>query len=111
MMQKNTAYPKITVIQPRGSVNISNVEDFQRQMITAIAQKGTSTILVDMEQVETLDSAGLMVLIFSLKLAQSLGRRFSFCCVSPAIRMIFELTQLDKVFEVFDTLPTYAGNS
>lgn len=102
MKQTNTAYPKITVIRPRGSVNISNVDDFQRQITTAIAQKGNSTILVDMEQVETLDSAGLMVLVSSLKLAQSLERRLIFCCVSPSIRMIFELTQLDKVVEVFE---------
>ncbi len=102
-MQTITAYPKITVIRPYGPFNASNVVEFQRQMTTAVAQSGHTCVLVDLEQVETLDSGGLMVLVYGLRLAQALERRFSLCSVSPSIRIIFELTQLDQVFEIFES--------
>lgn len=98
------AYPKITVIRPQGGLNTSNVIEFQEQMTTAVAQKGQTIVLVDMEQVESLDSDGLMALVYGLRLAQTLEQRFSLCSVSPSIRIILELTQLDRVFEIFESV-------
>ena len=102
MMQTITAYPKITVIRPYGPFDASNAVEFQSQITTA-AQEGHTCVLVELEQVESLDSAGLMVLVYGLRLAQALECRFSLCSVSPSIRIIFELTQLDQVFEIFES--------
>ena len=101
-MSITIAYPEITVICPHGAVNASNAGDFQQEIAKAVLQDKGSSVLVNLEQVESLDSAGLMALVSSLKLAQSLGSPFSLCGVSPAIRIIFELTQLDRVFEIFE---------
>lgn len=101
-MSTTIAYPKVTVICPHGAINAANAGEFQQRMVKAVAQDDDANVLVSLEQVESLDSAGLMALVSSLKLAQSLGRRFSLCNVSPSIRIIFELTQLDRVFEIFE---------
>ncbi|NWF61325.1 MAG: STAS domain-containing protein [Fischerella sp.] len=101
-MQAVVNNPKITVIRPQGSLNAANALEFERDLTTALAQNRSSSLVVDLEQVEALDSAGLLALVSALKLAQSLGRRFSLCSVSPPIRIIFELTQLDRVFEIFE---------
>ncbi len=106
-MQTIIAYPKITVIRPQGRLNGSNAVEFQDQMATAVAQKGQTIVLVDLEQVESLDSAGLMALVYALRLAQALNRRFSLCSVSPSIRIILELTQLDRVFEIFESVAAF----
>ncbi|NES25722.1 MAG: STAS domain-containing protein [Symploca sp. SIO3E6] len=100
----------ITVIQPSGHVNASNAVEFQHQLTTAVASEkhSDSALLVDMHQVESLDSAGLMALVSALSLSQRLKRRFSLCCVAPSIRIIFELTQLDKAFEIFDSRDAFA---
>lgn len=106
-MSTTIAYPKITVICPHGAVNASNSANLQQEMAKAIAQNQKSNVLVNLEQVESLDSAGLMALVSSLRLAQTVGSRFGLCCVSPAIRIIFELTQLDRVFEMFDSTKAF----
>ncbi len=106
-MQTITACPKITVIRPSGTFNASNVAEFQQQMTKVVTKAENSSVLVDMEQVESMDSAGLMALVHVLKLAQSLGKSFSICSVPPSIRIIFELTQLDRVFEIFDSQATF----
>jgi len=95
-------YPKITVICPQDSINATNALEFERNLTTALAQEGDIILLVDLGQTQSLDSAGLMALVSALKLAQKLERRFSLCSVSPSLRMIFELTQLDQVFEIFE---------
>ncbi len=106
-MSTTIAYPEITVICPHGAVNASNAGNFQQEMTQAVLQDNGSSVLVNLEQVESLDSAGLMALVSSLKLAQSLGSRFSLCGVSPAIRIIFELTQLDRIFEIFENTTAF----
>lgn len=102
MMQTITA-PKTTVIRPSGHFNAANAADFQQYLTTAVTQAAHECIVVDLEQVESLDSAGLMALVHGLRVAQSLGKSFNLCSVSPAIRIIFELTQLDSVFEILNT--------
>ena len=106
-MSTTIAYPEITVICPHGAVNASNAVDFQQEMAQAVSQAESAAVLVNLEQVESLDSAGLMALVSSLKLAQSLNSRFSLCGVSPAIQIIFELTQLDRVFEIFENTTAF----
>jgi anti-anti-sigma factor len=95
--------PKTTVIRPSGHFNAANAADFQQYLTTAVAKAEHDCIVVDLEQVESMDSAGLMALVHGLRVAQSLEKSFSICSVSPSIRIIFELTQLDSVFEILDT--------
>lgn len=105
---------QLMIIQPSGHINASNAAEFQRQLTSAVASDGHSVVLVDMHQVESLDSAGLMAFVSALSLAQTLKRRFSLCSVAPSIRIIFELTQLDSAFEIFDNrdavVPTMIGS-
>lgn len=107
-MQMITASRKVTVIRPSGYFNASNVAELQEQLTTLVnqAEQG-SILLVDLEQVESMDSAGLMALVHGLRLAQSSKKRFSLCSVSPSIRIIFELTGLDSIFEIFDSPATF----
>lgn len=102
-MQAALASSQITVIKPQGHLNAANTSEFGCQLTTAINSDKGAIVLVDMEEVESLDSAGLMVLVSALSLAQRQNQRFSLCCISPSIRIVFELTQLDRVFEIFET--------
>ncbi|MBD2164514.1 STAS domain-containing protein [Calothrix membranacea FACHB-236] len=99
-MQAVLKCPKVTVIRPQGCLNAANALEFERDLTTALTQDDTSILLVDLAAIESLDSAGLMALVSALKLAGSLGRSLQLGSVSPSIRIIFELTQLDQVFEI-----------
>ncbi len=101
-MQALVESPKIAVIRPQSCLNAANALEFERDLTTALTQNDISILVVDFAAVESLDSAGLMALVSALKLAQSLGRGFSLCDVSPAIKIIFELTQLNEVFEIIE---------
>ena len=58
-----------------------------------------------------MDSAGLMALIEAFRLAQELEKELSICSVAPSVRMIFELTQLDRVFDIFDSKDSFISKT
>ncbi|AFY49998.1 anti-anti-sigma factor [Nostoc sp. PCC 7524] len=99
-MQAVVESPKSVVISPQGYLNATNALEFERDLSTTLAQNDVSSLSVDLSQVESLDSSGLMALVSALKVAQSLGKGFRLDAVSPAIKIIFELTQLDQVFQI-----------
>ncbi|MBE9166899.1 STAS domain-containing protein [Pleurocapsales cyanobacterium LEGE 06147] len=101
-MSSKTLYPEITIFKVRGYVSAANATQFLEQLTTAIKTETNSILLVDMKEVEFMDSAGLMAMIKGFRLAQSLNKRLSICSVNPSVRMVFELTQLDEVFEIFE---------
>ena len=108
-MQTLVARQLVTVVKPSGNINASTAVKFQNQLVQAISADNTSALLLDLEQVEFLDSAGLMALVSAMRLARSLNKRFSLCSVSPDIRMIFELSQLDRVFEIRESAAAFAA--
>ncbi|KAF3889003.1 MULTISPECIES: STAS domain-containing protein [Nostocales] len=95
-------YPKIAVIRPQGSLSGSKALELDKDLRTTLVKEDISVLLLDLQYVESLDCSGLMALVSALKLAQTKRKRFSLCCVPAPLRMIFELTQLDTVFEMFD---------
>ncbi|MBW4614999.1 MAG: STAS domain-containing protein [Desmonostoc vinosum HA7617-LM4] len=102
-MQAVLHYPKVKITRLQGSLNAANALEFERDLTTALAQDEISIFVADLAAVESIDSAGLMALVSVLKLAGNLGRSFRLCSISPSIRIIFELTQLDSVFEIFES--------
>lgn len=100
-MNSTVLTKKTITFQPKGYVSAANVGELLSELTAIIKSKSTSTLLVDLKEVEFMDSAGLMALIKGFRLAQSLGKSFSICSVAPSVRIVFELTQLDDVFEIF----------
>lgn len=98
-----TLNSKLSIVRPTGQVNASNAVELDHQLKSAILSDRYATVLVDMQQVETLDSAGLGVLVSALRLAQQRNQRFSLCGIGNSVRMIFELTQLDRAMEIFES--------
>lgn len=60
-------------------------------------------LIVNMEDVSFIDSTGLSSLIHGMKRAREMDGDLRLCGLQQSVRMIFELTRLDKVFEIFIT--------
>jgi anti-sigma B factor antagonist len=101
-MYTTIATSQMTVVRPQGHLNAANASTLRHQLIAAVASSRSKMILVDMEQVESLDSSALMALVAALTQAQAQNQRFSLCSLSPSIRIIFDLTQLDRVFDIVE---------
>jgi anti-anti-sigma factor len=102
---------KATIIKPNGSLTAMNSQDFQMELTQSLKQPHTESLLLDMENIDFLDSAGLMSLVRVLQLAIGLGKNFSLCALSPSVRIIFEVTQLEKSFTIFQDIKSYQSSS
>jgi anti-sigma B factor antagonist len=58
-------------------------------------------VLVNLAGVEFLDSTALATLVQSMKHCRQLGGDLRLCGLRQPVRMIFELTRLDKAFEIW----------
>jgi anti-sigma B factor antagonist len=59
-------------------------------------------VIVDMEAVQFLDSTGLGVLVSLMKLMAQNGG-LAIAGAQPAVRRLLQITQLDKVFRLFES--------
>jgi len=60
-------------------------------------------IVVNMQEVSFADSTALSALVMALKRSREANGDLRLCCLQQPVRMIFELTRLDKVFEIYST--------
>ncbi|WP_416665790.1 STAS domain-containing protein [Egbenema bharatensis] len=104
-MQGSLARAQMKVFQPSGHINAENAAVLKQQLAETVSSLENASLLVDMSQVDSLDSEGLMVLISTMTLAQRLNKQFGLCGISPSVRIVLELTQLDRVFQIFESLP------
>ncbi len=90
------------VIQPSGILDGVAVNGLRRE-ITDIVEGGTNIVLVDFQDVTFMNSSGLGALVSTLRVVRSAGAELFLCSLSEQVRMIFELTKMDRVFKMFNS--------
>lgn len=91
----------LKIIQPSGIMDGTKVEEFRKE-VKDIITSGTDTILIDLQDVAFVDSSGLGALVSALKIVRSAGGKLYLCSLNEQVKMLFELTSMDRVFQVFD---------
>ncbi len=85
-----------------GAIDASNAKQVQQDLLGFIKNVSSSAIAINFQDVEFLDSAGLMALVVGYKEAKNQNQDFKIIGVSPSVRMIFEVSQLDRILGVRD---------
>lgn len=71
-----------------------------KDRLGAIIEDGASTLVLDLSATTFLDSMALGVLLAGMKRLRTRGGRFRVVAPSTEIRRIFEITLLDRVFDL-----------
>ena len=90
----------ISVQEPRidASIALDFKDDVRRH-----SQSAPDRIVLDLTQVEFIDSSGLGAIVASMKhLAPE--RKLILAGLTPPVEKVFQLTRMDSVFEIFLTL-------
>ena len=90
------------VIQPQNYLNLQT-SGILRQQLAEISTDRHKLWVIDMTDLEFIDSSGLCTLVGGLNIARHQGCRLVICNLSVKVRLIFEITQLDQLFEIFDS--------
>jgi anti-anti-sigma factor len=84
-------------------LNYAMGDDLKRGLLAVCRGRvaaGTTSFVFDLSRVTVMDSGGLSALISVKKLVEENGGRMSLFALSPMIRRLFEITKLDRVFEI-----------
>jgi anti-sigma B factor antagonist len=89
------------VLQPQGRLDLEGGVALQQQ-IAAIASQRYSCWVLDLANIEFINSSGLVALISGLNVARKSNCRLVIGNIQASVRLIFEITQLDQVFEIVE---------
>lgn len=87
-----------TLLVLRGDLELNTAPDLREALVRVIDER--ARIVVDMEAVDFLDSAGLGILVGGLKRARERDGDLELICSSRAVLRPLELTGLDRAFTI-----------
>ncbi len=88
-----------TVVEVGGEIDVYTAPVL-RERLNDLVGEGKHHLVVDMEQVEFLDSTGLGVLVGGLKRVRSHDGSLHLVCTQEKILKVFRITGLTKVFPI-----------
>jgi len=81
-------------------IDAHNSEELKEYILHLIEQ-GENTIIVQLERVRFIDSSGLGALLSGYKNAAAKSGKLALSNVQPQVLSMFELTRLNRVFEIY----------
>jgi len=90
----------VQVLAPSGILDGTQAEEVRTQVDGAL-KAGAKTLLMDLKDTTFVDSSGLGTLVSVLKKVRSQNCEMVVCSINPQVKMLFELTSMDRVFRVF----------
>jgi anti-anti-sigma factor len=72
-----------------------------RREVSGVLANGAEILLIDMKEVNFIDSSGLGALVSAMQMARNANAKLFICSISAQVKMLFELTKMDRIFQTF----------
>jgi len=92
------------VLTPKESrINTLNAPKLKSELVL-LHNNGHRNLILDMNQVTYIDSSGLSSLLMAKRLCDTVKGTFTLCEVTPHVKKMVQIAQLDKVLNLLPTL-------
>ncbi len=81
-----------------------------KEFVLGLLEKGEIQIVVQLDQVRFIDSSGLGALLSGHKNAETRSGKLSLVGLQPQVLSMFELTRLNRVFDIYPDLDSVFDN-
>ena len=92
----------IAIVAVEGEIDVETSPQLRERFDKLLAE-GEHNFVIDMGGVDFIDSSGLAAFVRLFKRVRVGEGDVKLCCIRPEILKIFELTRLNRVFDIFDT--------
>ncbi len=89
----------IKVFNPSGILNTVSGNQL-RCDVGDIISSGINIILIDLQNVEFVDSSGLGALVATMQTVKAAGGKLFICSVNDQVGMLFKLTKMERIFKI-----------
>ncbi len=94
----------VTVIHMQGSLDVSLQKKLKDELVL-ISEKNPNDLILELSKVDFIDSSCLGTLVSVSKLLRTKEGDLKLANPTDDVRSIFNITRLDRVFEIFDSTP------
>jgi len=91
----------VAVVELDGRILLGDGASFLRETVEQVLDAGHKNVLLDLEGVSYIDSAGLGELVACNKLAHSRGANIKLVHLQKKIKDLLQITKLITIFETF----------
>ena len=92
----------VWVVDLSGKITIGEGDVVLREKVTDLLESGQKSVLLNLEKVSYMDSAGIGELVACYKRAKEKGGNVKLLNPSGKVYDLLSLTKLEEVFETFD---------
>ena len=94
-------FGSITIVDLRGSIDLGEASLTLRRTIRDLVESARTKIILNLSQVNSMDSAGVGELAGAYVPVKSQGGELKFLNPTKKVHDMLKITQLDRVFEVY----------
>ncbi|MBA3430263.1 MAG: STAS domain-containing protein [Actinobacteria bacterium] len=91
-----------SIVDVSGEIDVYTAPKLREKLIELVSE-GEHNIVINLEEVDFLDSTGLGVLVGALKRVKGHNGTLALICTQDKILKVFQVTGLDKVFAIHDS--------
>ena len=85
----------------RDELDAGNAQDFKRDIAPVLADN--RNVILDLSHLRFVDSSGLGAMLSCLRQLNATGGDLKLCGMSKAVRSVFELVRMHRIFDIYDT--------
>ncbi len=97
-----TEHVEFTTLNLKGRLDITSSSTLKEDVLRQV-QQGKRNLILNLNQVDFINSSGLGALVSILKEVRLAKGRIVLSNLASYVREIFEITQLSNIFEIFDS--------
>jgi anti-sigma B factor antagonist len=92
-----------TIFDISGDIDLAHSSEVRRTVLVEIREKKTPRVLLNLREVDYIDSSGVASLVEGLKASRDVGSRLILFGLTTNAYEVLQLSRLLNVFEIYDT--------
>ncbi len=93
----------LSIIKPAGVIDGIQANQLRHQVGELLAS-GNNFVMLDLADVNFIDSSGLSAMIIALKMLRIAGGDLYLCSIAEPVQNLLRMTRMDRLFENLDPL-------
>ena len=90
----------IKIMDLNGNLDTNTAPDVESQL-SRLIDEGTNNILINLEKLEYISSAGLRVFLATGKRIKSVGGKFELCDLNETVQEVFDMSGFSTILNVY----------
>src|SRR6267154_6749621 len=95
-------FDKTAILDISGDIDLAHSTEVRRLVLSEFREKKTPRVIINLNDVNYIDSSGVASLVEGLKASRDVGSRLILFGLNKTVREVLQLSKLVRIFEIYD---------